>query len=589
MKRRPIELDIAPDGILRPVTALAKNHGSRANARAVVLAGVLVACGAWLGGGCAPAGAKDDAYFGDTTPPRGQVFTFNNGAEPEHLDPAVMSGQPDGRIARLVFEGLCTADPKTLEPRPGQAARWDLSDDRLTYTFHLRPGLTWADGTPLTAQDFLWSWRRVLSPATGSRYASFLYAVKNAEAFNKRELADSTQVGLAAPDDSTFVVTLAQPTPYFLELATFYTTLPTPRHVIEKLGDGWEHALRLVGNGPFRIVEWKSKDRFVLAPNERYWNRPVVKLEKIIALPIEELSTATNLYKAGAVDWNPSGYVPKQVIPFVQDKKDFAGGPYHAIYFYSIVVTRKPFNDPWVRRALNAATDRESIARYVLKNTVPAWGNMTPMGYEGYTTPPGLKYDPAYARECLAKAGYPGGKGFPKIEILFNTSEDHRRIAEAIQAMWKRDLGIPVALSNQEWASYLAATNAKEYDVARRSWIGDFRDPMTFLDMWVSGSGNNRTNWSDARYDALIRQATTETDPARRLALLSEAESILLADGPVIPIYHYTQSALVKPYVRGIHSTLLDVHPLTEVRIDHGGAGVTARDDAPALAGRGRR
>lgn len=547
------------------MTALAKYHGSRARAYAIVLACAFAA-------GCAPAGAKnDDAYFGDTTPPPGQVFTFNNGAEPEHLDPAVMSGQPDGRIARLVFEGLCTADPQTLEPRPGQAARWELSDDRLTYTFHLRPGLTWADGTPLTAQDFLWSWRRVLSPATGSRYASFLYAVKNAEAFNKRELADSTQVGLAAPDDSTFVVTLAQPTPYFLELTTFYTTLPTPRHVIEKLGDGWEHALRLVGNGPFKIVEWKSKDRYVLVPNERYWNRPAVKLDKILALPIEELSTATNLYKAGAIDWNPSGYVPKQVIPFVKDKKDFAGGPYHAIYFYSIVVTRKPFTDVWVRRALNAATDRESIARYVLKNTVPAWGNMTPMGYEGYTQPPGLKYDPAYARECLAKAGYPGGKGFPKIEILFNTSEDHRRIAEALQAMWKRDLGIPVALSNQEWASYLAATNAREYDVARRSWIGDFRDPMTFLDLWVSGSGNNRTGWSDPRYDALIRQATTETDPARRLELLAEAESILLVDGPVIPVYHYTQSALVKPYVRGIHSTLLDVHPLTEVRIDHGG------------------
>ncbi len=554
------------------MTAPAKIRRALANAHALVLACGLVATGAWFAGGCAPAGARhDDAYFGDTTPPAGQVFTFNNGAEPEHLDPAVMSGQPDGRIARLVFEGLCTADPKTLDARPGQAERWELSDDRLTWTFHLRPGLTWADGTPLTAHDFLWSWRRVLSPATGSRYASFLYPVKNAEAFNKRELADSTEVGLSAPDDSTFVVTLAQPTPYFLELTTFYTTLPTPRHVIEKQGDAWEHALRLVGNGPFRIVEWKSKDRFVLVPNERYWNRPAVKLKKILALPIEELSTSTNLYKAGAIDWNPSGYVPKQVIPFVQHKKDFVGGPYHAIYFYSIVVTRKPFTDPWVRRALNAATDRESIARYVLKNTVPAWGNMTPMGYDGYAQPPGLKYDPAYARECLAKAGYPGGKGFPKIEILFNTSEDHRRIAEAIQAMWKKDLNIPVALSNQEWASYLAATTNKEYDVARRSWIGDFRDPMTFLDMWVTGSGNNRTNWSDMRYDALVREATTEPDAARRLTLLSQAEAILLADGPVIPIYHYTQSALVKPYVVGIHSTLLDVHPLTEVWIDEGG------------------
>ena len=572
------------------MTAPAKNRERSTKTRDrtcdVAIACALVAALAFAGafaGGCGGAGAGDDSpYFGDTTPPPGQTLTFNNGAEPEHLDPAVMSGQPDGRIARMVFEGLCVPDPVTLEPGPGQAARWDVSEDRLTYTFHLRPGLAWADGTPLTAQDFLWSWRRVLSPATASRYASFLYAVKNAEAFNTGELADSTLVGLAAPDDSTFVVTLEQPTPYFLELATFYTTLPTPRHVIERDGDRWEHALRLVGNGAFRIVEWKSKDRFVLVPNERYWNRDAVRLTKIVALAVEELSTATNLYKAGTIDWNPSGYVPKTVIPFVHHKKDFGGGPYHAIYFYSMVVTRKPFDDVWVRRALNAATDRDAIARHVLKGTVPAWGNMTPTGYDGYTAPPPLKYDPAYARECLARAGYPGGKGFPKIEILFNTSEDHRRIAEALQAMWKRDLNIPVALANQEWASYLAATTGRNYDVARRSWIGDFRDPMTFLDMWVTEGGNNRTNWSNERYDTLIRGARREADPARRLAMLSEAEGILLQEGPVIPIYHYTASQLVKPYVRGIHNTLLDVHPITNVWIDHGEAAPVAAAADPA-------
>src|SRR5687768_6396690 len=234
VKRRPIELDIAADGILRPVTAPAKFRRVRriASPRALALAATcaLLATTAWLASGCAPAGAREDSvYFGDTSPPEGQVFTFNNGAEPEHLDPAVMSGQPDGRIARLVFEGLCTADPVTLDPRPGQAARWDVSDDGLTYTFHLRPGLVWADGTPLTAHDFVWSWRRALSPATGSRYASFLFAVRNGEEFNSGDLADSTQLGLAAPDDTTFVVTLNQPTPYFLELTTFYTTLPTPR------------------------------------------------------------------------------------------------------------------------------------------------------------------------------------------------------------------------------------------------------------------------------------------------------------------------------------------------------------------------
>ncbi len=531
-----------------------------------------------------PGASASSAYFGDVTPPAGQVFTFNNGAEPEHLDPAIMSGQPDGRVARMVFEGLVNSDPKTLAARPGMAYRWDLSEDKRTYTFHLRPGLTWADGHPFGASDMLWSWRRVLAPATGSRYASFLFPIENAEAFNQGTLTDSTKVGMSAPDESTFVVRLANPTAYFLEIAAYYTTLPTPRHVIEKLGQGWESATRLVGNGPFRIVEWKQKDRFVFVPNERYWDRAHVRLTKIVALAVEENSTSTNLYKAGVIDWNPSGYVPKQVIPFIQHYKDFSAGPYHGIYFYSMVVTKPPFDNVWVRRALNYATDRETIAKYVLKGTVIAWGNMTPTGYPGYHAPAGLAYDPVKARECLAKAGYPGGKGFPKFEILFNTSEDHRRIAEAIQAIWKKELHIPVTLSNQEWASYLSATTTKQYDVARRSWIGDYVDPNTFLDLWQSGSGNNRTGWSNARYDALVHGATSEADPAKRLTMLSEAEGILLSDGPVIPLYHYAESTLLKPYVRGIYSTVLDVHPLNHVWIDHGGGSADG-----AVAGREAR
>ncbi len=506
-------------------------------------------------------------WFGSTRPPAGQTLAFNNSAEPEHLDPAIMAGQPDGRIARIVFEGLCVPDPKTLEPRPGQAYRWDVSPDRLVYTFHLRPGLTWSDGHPLTARDFWWSWLRVLVPATASRYASLLFPIRNAEDFNQGRLADPSQVGIAAPDDSTFVVTLAHPTPYFLELTTFYTTLPTPRHVIEWLGPQWESAHNLVGNGAFRIANWRQKDKFTFVPNERYWDRAHVRLTRIDVYAIDDLSTSTNLYKAGVLDWSPSGNVPKPVIPFLQHYADYRSGPFHAIYFFGMNVRRKPFDNVWVRRALNAATDRDAIARYVLKGTVPAWGNMTPAGYAGYTAPPPLTYDPDKARADLARAGYPDGRGFPKIEILFNTSEDHRRIAEALQAMWTRTLHIPVALSNQEWASYLAATSNFQYDVARRSWIGDFLDPMTFLDMWKSDSGNNRTGWSDARYDALVTQARAEPDPAKRLGLLSRAEAILLADGPAIPIYHYTESSLVKPYVRGIESTLLDEHPLTHVWI----------------------
>ncbi len=522
--------------------------------------------------GCSGTGASAEGqYFGDITPPAGQHFTFNNGAEPEHLDPAIMSGQPDGRIARMVFEGLCGNDPVTLAPIPGQAYRWELSEDGLRYTFHLRPNLVWADGTAITARDFVWSWRRVLDPKTASRYVSFLFVVKNAEAYNTGEIADVEQVGISAPDDSTFVVDLAYPVPYFLSMAGYYPMLPTPRHVIEAKGERWERALDILGNGPYRIVQWKQKDRFVLVKNERYWDAANVKLERITALAVDDNRTSTNLYKAGVIDWNPSGYVPKQVIPFLKHYKDYAGGPYHGMYFYSMVVERPPFDNVWVRRAFNYATDREAIANDVLKGTVIPWGNMTPQGYEGYTAPPAIRFDPEKARECLAKAGYPGGKGFPKVELLFNTSEDHRLIAEALQAMWKRELGVQIELSNQEWASYLNATTSKNYQIARRSWIGDYLDPSTFLTLWMSGDGNNRTGWASARYDALMRAAGSESDPAKRLTMLSQAEGVLLDEMPVLPIYHYVSSDLIKPYVRGITPTLLDFHPMKSVWIDHGG------------------
>jgi oligopeptide transport system substrate-binding protein len=247
-------------------------------------------------------------------------------------------------------------------------------------------------------------------------------------------------------------------------------------------------------------------------------------------------------------------------------------------------VRRKPLDNVWVRRALNAAIDRDAIANDLLKKSREPWGNFTPSGYPGYRHPPGLKFDPEYARQCLVKAGYPGGKGFPKISILFNTSEDHRRIAEAIQAMWKRELAIDIELSNQEWGSYLQATSSLQYDVARRSWIGDYLDPTTFLQCGLTGDGNNRTGWGDPRYDALLHRADREVDPAQRLATLAVAESLLLADGPFLPIYHYSTNELVKPYVHGIYQTALDVHPLTYVWIDRDWRGGTP----PTASGAGK-
>lgn len=526
-----------------------------------------------LGGACAPAGSPDtraassDRYFGSLAMPRNNVFRFVLGAEPEVIDPGLASGQPDGRVVRMMFEGLTRENPQTLEPMPGQAYRWELSDDGLIYTFHLRPGIRWSNGRAVVAEDFRWSWLRVLAPETASRYSGLLAPIQNAEAFAKGELKDPAQVGIAAPDDSTLVVTLRAPTAYFAYLTQFYTMLPANREAIEKHGRRWTRPENVVGNGAFRLVYWRQNDRFVFEKNPDYWDAANVKLDGVVAYGGDDLNMFANLYKAAEIDWLPSGYMPSQYIPHLRQFADFSHGQYQAVYFYSINVTRPPFDNVWVRRALNWAVDRDAIANDLLKKSRDPWGRFAPAGYPGYTPPPAIGFDPEYARECLVKAGYPGGKGLPKVSILFNTSEDHRRIAEAIQAMWKRELAIDVELSNQEWGSYLNACTTLQYDVARRSWIGDYLDPNTFLSCFITGDGNNRSGWSSPRYDALIRDAAYELDPAKRLAMLAEAEKLLLDECPVIPIYHYATNELVKPWVLGIYPTALDIHPLTHVEI----------------------
>jgi len=539
---------------------------------------------------CAPQPPATDGaarWFGSTTLPPPGEFRFDLAAEPETIDPGLASGQPDGRVCRALFEGLTREDPQTLAPMPGQAYRWELTPDGKTYTFHLRPGLVWSDGRSLVAEDFRWAWLRVLEPKTAARNSGLMVPIENAEAFSKGDITDPAQVGITAPDDSTLVVKLRSPTAYFLSLTYYYTFMPTPRHVIERWGDQWTRREHIVNNGAFHLAYWKQNERFEFTRNPRYWDAAHVRLEKIIGYTPDGISTAANIYKAGMIDWNPSGNIPSPFLPYMRAFRDYRQAPYQSLYYYSINTTRKPFDNVWVRRALTYAVDRDAIARDLLKGTRIAWGNFTPMGYPGYQPPPPVTFDPEKARACLARAGYPGGKGFPKLEILFNTSEDHRRIAEAIQAMWRKELHIDVTLTNQEWASYLKATTGLQYDVARRNWIGDYLDPNSFLACFVSGDGNNRTGWSNPRYDQLVHDAGFEPDAAKRLRILRDAEAILLDEAPVIPIYHYTTTELVKPYVRGIYPTPLDVHPLTYVWIDpHWNEG-SARAAARPHAGNG--
>ena len=542
-----------------------------------ILAALIVVLVALVGWRLAASRATGGQYFGAVVPPANDIFRFSNGAEPETIDPGLMSGQPDGRIARTLFEGLLVPDPVTLEPIPGVAESWELSPDGLTYTFHLRQNATWTNGDPVTAHDFVYAWTRVLHPDTAARYADLFYVIRNARAYKAGDITDPMQVGIHADDDWTLRVELAAPTPYFAQLVTFYPFLPVHPATVEEHGDRWTRSEFIVTNGAYRLVQHRQNDKFVFEKFHGYWDAADVKLDGIIAYSIDDLATMLNMYRAGMTDWNPSGYLPAQFIPYVMHYKDYSSGPYLGSYFYSVVVDKPPFNDKRVRKALAYAIDRAQICEHIMHNARSPSGNIVSHGFSDYPYPPGITFDPAKARQLLAEAGYPNGSGFPSVSILFNTSEDHRKIAEAIQAMWKEHLGIAVQLQNQEWATYLRNTIDKNYEIARRAWIADYKDPNTFLYILRTGDGNNRSGWGNPEYDALIAAAGRELDPTERMRLLAQAETIALDEMPFLPIFAYRTTEFVAPYVRGLHSTATDTHMLRFVSFERGGGtGVAA-------------
>ena len=506
-------------------------------------------------------------YYGKTEPSSGNVFRFNNGAEPEYVDPALIVGQLDGRIASLLFEGLTNTDPKTLAQIPGVAERWDISPDGLNYKFYLRTNAKWSDGRPLTAKDFVYSWTRVLAPLTVSRYASHLYHLVNGEEFNQGRISDPSLLGIRALDDYTLEVRLRQPTPYFLFLTSFVTLFPVPSHIVEKHGVRWTAPENIVGNGPFLLSEHQSHARFEFVPNPRYWNRDKVRLDRIIAYSVDDNYTSANMYESGMVDWLPS-YFPAEYVPHLKSFRDFASTPYLANYYYSFNVNKPPLDNPLVRRALSLAVNRRAITDDLLRGGQIPGAHFVPLGFPNYQSPPAEEYNPQEAVRLLAEAGYPGGQGFPEIEILFNTLESHKKIAESIQQMWIENLNIHVTLRNEEWASYLKSLTNLEYQIARSGWIGDYPDPTTFLDLMESTNGNNHTGWKNSEYDRLTMLARQETDAGKRMEILQRSEAILMYQAPVMPIYTSASNSLLKPYIRGFFPNSLDHYPLNEVWID---------------------
>lgn len=508
---------------------------------------------------------------------------FVNGSEVASLDPALVTGQAEGRVMNALYEGLTVKHPETLEPLPGVAERWELAPDGLTWTFHLRAA-RWSNGDELTSADFLWSWRRLLEPETAAAGAYHLWCVHGARAYSEGAV-DAAQrealwsaVGLSAPDARTLVVRLARPTPWFLALTSYHPLFPVHRasleHFRKKFPTRWESEWmqpgRLVTNGPFKLRERRVNDRLRLVKNPEYWDAPNVALRTLDVLALEHAGTALNLYLAGEVDWIDR--VPAARIAQLLGRPDFAPAPYLASYFYRVNVTKPPCDDVRVRRALALAIDRGALTEKILKKGERPSFSFTPEGLPGYSRPVmahALALDPAaaFAADCaearalLAEAGYGAARAFPPLELHYNTSETHRDIAEVIADTWRRELGIEVVLANQEWKAYLDSQVNLRYDVSRSSWIGDFADAQNFLEVFVAGGENNRTGFGNARYDALVSEAAAEPDSARRQALLAEAESILLTELPILPIYGYVSQNLVNPRLGGFFANVQDEHP----------------------------
>ncbi|MBL9166901.1 MAG: peptide ABC transporter substrate-binding protein [Verrucomicrobiales bacterium] len=492
-----------------------------------------------------------------------------NGTEPESLDPAICTGQPDGRVAAGLFEGLTRLDPVTAAPSPGIAERWEISPDGLRYRFFLRTNALWSTGEPITSEDVVYSWRRVIDPATAADYAGQLYYVKNGEPISTGKIKDLTQLGVRAVHPHLVEVELENPTAFFLELCAFRTLAVVPRQTIEKYGDRWLMAKPLPTSGCYTLESWRVNDKVRLRKNPKHWDAANILNEVVDLVHLESANTALNLFETGQADviWDKT-LIPMELMDVLKHRPSTHFFSYLATYFVRFNVTRPPFNDVRVRQALAMSVDKVRIATHIMQGGEKPASTLVPPGTANYAGPEGLPYDPERARQLLAEAGYPGGKGFPSFHYLFNTAKQHEQVAVELQQMWKKELGIQLELRNTEWKVYLADQSAVNFDLSRSAWVGDYNDANTFLDMFMSNNGNNRTGWKNSRYDELMRKANAMTDLKQRASLLSQAEKILVFDeSPILPLFYYAGITFYDPdRIEGIHANLLDEHAIYPIR-----------------------
>ncbi|MGG7058604.1 peptide ABC transporter substrate-binding protein [Clostridium nigeriense] len=495
---------------------------------------------------------------------------YNLGEDPETIDPTLNTSSGAGTIIENAFEGLMRLD-ENEKAIPGVAESYEVSDDSLVYTFHLREDAKWSDGEPVTANDFEYAWVRALTKDTAAEYAYQLYYIKNAEKFYNGE-ATREELGIEVVDDYTLKVTLEAPTAYFLELTAFTTYFPVREDIVEADPEGWAlEPETYVSNGPFKLVQWDMKDQLIFEKNENYWNASEVKLPGVVYKLVTDQNTAYASLKSGEFDMVDT--VPPSEIASGEEEGLVTIYPNLATYMLIFNVgkqstlpdeVKEVLSNAKVRRALSIAIDRKAIVENVTKaEQVPAY-SFVPQGIkneDGEDFADREYYDANQAnieeaKQLLAEAGYPNGEGIPTLEFMFNTEGDHKLIAQAIQQDWAK-IGVNVELTNQEWKVFLNTRQEGGYEIARHGWSGDYVDPMTFLDLWVTGGGNNDAGYSNSEYDALVKAAKVEADLDKRWEMMKQAEDILMEDMPIIPLYYYTKVKGAKPEVKGVRVSTL--------------------------------
>lgn len=470
-------------------------------------------------------------------------------------------------MARMLFEGLLAFTPEG-RMAPAVATSWEVSEDATRFTFHLRPEARWSDGVGVTAGDFVFAWRRVLDPALGAESAPELYAIRGARAINEGR-AEPASLGVRAESETVLVVELESADPTFLSRTALPPYFPVPAHVVGPIFLDWPGAEIPVGNGPFVLTRWRSGDRLEVTRSETYWNRAAIALEGVVLYPIEDGAAVMNLYRTGKLDWAMAGTTPfDQVRMMIPDNPaELHIRSAHAIYYLEVNTVRHPTDDPRVRRALELTVPRDEIASYIFGvGQRPSRWFVNPdlADWSPPDIPPG---DAEEARRLLTAAGYPGGEGFPRIEYLYSELGPHPAVAEYLQGVWSRELGITVELVLIDFASQLERIAQGGFHLSRSGWLADLPDPYDFLKIFQTGNENNPTGWSDRTYDSLLRRSRSETDRSRRYALLREAEGRLLASAAVIPILHNSTVQLIKPYVAGIHPNPIDVYSWAGIHI----------------------